>query len=285
MFVRNPMVNFIYLAHSKERYRKQTVFSVLTLLEYTWQSSLKHRVVVYTDEPEYFEPLEVEIVRVSDDTLNEWKGEIDFVHRMKICLLIDAFGRFEGRMVLLDSDNCFFKDPTELIRAWKSDTVLMSSWEYRLGKPADLVGKKYKRFFKRNAHFSGVTTDYTVSENLQCWNAGVVGLPESAEIYLKDVLMLCDAMHQRFRKHLSEQMAFNIVMGEHYRLDGISEFSYHWFGHGQAINKIIDSVLLKYPNEKLDELIERVSASKKDVLNAPLNPDKQPWYKRLFSRL
>ena len=115
-----------------------------------------------------------------------------------------------------------------------------------------------------------------------CWNAGVVGLSEKATAYLPDVLALCDTIHSLFPKHLSEQMAFNIVMSRHFRLKGFSDVSYHWFGHGQAINHIIDRVLSNLHQDSLEELIIKVRAVKQEVLHAPLNPDKLPWYRKWF---
>ena len=277
------MVNFIYLAHSKERFRNQAVFSVLSLLEYLINSAIDYRVIVYTDQPEYFSSIEVETVLIGQGELIEWKGDVGFVHRMKICLLQDAAKRFDGRLFYLDTDNCVFQNPISLLNNWKSDTVFMSSLEYVLENPADLVGKKYKRFFKKQSQFNGKTQPYNVTQKQECLNAGVIGLPREAIQYLPDVLALCDEMHKVFPKHLSEQMAFNIVMGHHFRLAGFSNFSYHWFGHGQAINRIIDKLLVRYPNQSLNELIEKVSDVKHEVINAPLNPDKQSWYKRWFS--
>lgn len=279
------MVTFIYLAHSQERFRKQTVYSVLTLLEYLRKSSLLHPIVVYTDEPGYFDPVEVETVKLSEENIVDWRGEIDFVHRMKIGLLLDASERFDGKLFLLDSDNCVFRDPTKALSEWNEDEVFMSNFEYRLDNPSDLLGKKYKRFFRKNAQFKGASQEYTVNMEQQCWNAGVVGLTSKAATYLPDVLALCDQMHRLFPKHLSEQMAFNIVMAAHFKIVGFSDIGYHWFGHGQAINRIIDSLLENYPVEEFDKLITSVKARKTEVLNAPLNPDKLPWYRRWLGRI
>lgn len=276
------MINFVYLAHSQERFIKQAVFSVLSLLEYLSDSTFDSRVIVYTDQPDYFSRLKVETVLIGKAELKEWRGSIDFVHRMKICVLQDTAKRFDGRFFYLDTDNCAFQSPISLLKQWRDDTVFMSSLEYVLENPGDLVGKKYKRFFKKQSHFIGKVQSYEVTLRQECWNAGVIGLPREAIKYLPDVLALCDEMHKAFPKHLSEQMAFNIVMGHHFQLVGFSDFSYHWFGHGQAINKIIDSVLIDYPSVHLDELIENVRQVKQEVIDSPLNPDKLPWYKRWF---
>jgi len=272
------MVTFVYLAHSQERFRKQTAFSILSLLEYFSGSDFEYRIAVYTDEPEFFNKLEVETNQVSAEMLAGWKSKIDFVHRSKICVMIAAAERYEGKVMFLDSDNCLFQNPIDFLGSWDDETVVMEKLEYQLAQPADLVGKKYKRFFKKVDSFSG----YKVGLNQECWNSGIIGLPETAQTKLQDVLSVCDEMHRQFNKHLSEQMAFSIVLSKHFKVIPFREYTYHWFGHGHAINKIVDRVLSDYETDNLDELIQKVAAVKDEVRNAPLNRDKQPWYKRWF---
>ena len=278
------MVNFIYLAHSQDRYRRQTVFSVLSLLEYLQKSDLDHRVIVYTDKPAFFSPLRVETVLLEANQITEWTEKIDYIHRAKICLALDTASRFSGRLLTLDSDNCFISDPTEFLSTWSEDTVIMDKLEYLLGKPADLVGKKYKRFFKKNTFLGDENCQYEVTMQQECWNSGVLGLPESARSFLPHSLAVCDNLHTRFRKHISEQLATSIVMRKHFKIVSFRKYTYHWFGYGQAINHIINDVLATYPKGNLDDWIEAVSGVKQAVLQAPLNRDKMPWYKRWLSK-
>ena len=273
------MVTFVYLAHSQERFRRQTVFSILSMMEYLQPSDLPHRIVVYTDKPDHFQLLEVETVPITERMLIEWKGDIDFVHRTKICVMLDAAERFSGKLMFLDSDNCLFRNPVDFLRNWSDDTVIMEKLEYVLNSPADRVGEKYKRFFENTNGFAG----YDVGMNQNCWNSGIIGLPESAHEKLPDVLKVCDEMHSKFNKHLSEQMAFSIVMSKHFKVKPFKDYTYHWFGHGQAINAIVERVLVNFETQNLNDLILSVAAVKEEVRNAPLNRNKLPWYKRWFS--
>jgi hypothetical protein len=273
------MVTFVYLAHSQERFRSQAAFSILSLLEYLVKSDFKYRIVVYTDVPDFFERLEVETILVTTQLLKYWKGEIDFVHRSKICVMLDAAERFSGELMFLDSDNCLFNNPVDFLENWGDDTVIMEKLEYVLNSPADRVGEKYKQFFKSTNKFAG----YNVGMNQNCWNSGIIGLPENAQKKLPDVLKVCDEMHEKFNKHLSEQMAFSIVMSKHFTVKPFNDYTYHWFGHGQAINVIVKRVLENYEKQNLNDLIGKVTAVKEEVRTAPLNRNKLPWYKRWFS--
>ena len=141
------MINFLYLAHSTERFRKQTVFSILSLLEYLNEGKIEYRIIVYTDEPAYFNCLEVETQLIDSAQIDEWKGPDKFVHRCKICMIIDAAEKFEGKLVYLDSDNCVFRSPVQMLKDWKEDLAIMQDLEYVLENPADLMGKKVQAVF------------------------------------------------------------------------------------------------------------------------------------------
>lgn len=277
------MINFIYLAHSKERFLRQTVFSALSLMETLKDDRLKYRIIVYTDNPHYFKPLDIEVMKIDAQRVKEWTEKIDYIHRAKICLMIDAAQHFDGRLMTLDSDNCFFEDPTDCLLAWKEDTVIMDKFEYFLKKPADRIGKKYKRFFKTNHFLGGDACNYEVTMEQECWNSGILGLPESARQYLPHSLAVCDDLHTRFRKHISEQLATSIVMSRYFKIVPFKQFTFHWFGYGQAINRVIEREFGDYPKGNLELWLSKVSEMRQEVLSAPLNPDKQPWYKRWFA--
>jgi predicted alpha-1,6-mannanase (GH76 family) len=110
----------------------------------------------------------------------------------------------------------------------------------------------------------------------------VLGIQGAQRNFLNDALDVCDMLHRRFPKHISEQLATSIVMTKHFQVVDFRSYTYHWFGHGQAINNIIDEILFDYQQHDLETLMERVRSVRQRVVNAPLNRDKQPWYKRMF---
>jgi hypothetical protein len=274
------MVNFIYLAHSQERFLRQTLFSALSLMEYLSQGNLECRIIVYTDNPDFFKPLGLETMPIDAARIRSWTEKIDYIHRAKICLMIDAAKHFEGKLMTLDSDNCFYSEPTDFLNSWADDTVVMEKFEYHLKKPADRVGRKYKRFFQSCHSLGDPFCNYEVTMNQECWNSGVLGVPETARQYLPHALAVCDDLHTIFNKHISEQLATSIVMSKRFKIVAFKQFTFHWFGHGQAINRIIERALGNYPEGNLAEWSNTVSDIRDEVLNAPLNCDKQGWYKR-----
>jgi hypothetical protein len=276
------MINFIYLAHGQERYRRQALFSMLSLMGHLRNGALPHRVVVYTDDPAFYSPVGVLTRKVDAEILAAWTGEIKFVHRAKICVMQRAGLEFEGRLFFLDSDNYVYSDPVPFLSDWKEDTVIMEKLEYMLDRPADLLGRKYRRFFRRQGMKIGAGPYGNIRPDQPCWNSGIIGLPEGAIGQLAHILVLCDEMHRLFPKHLSEQMSFSIVLGAEFSIRAFNGQTYHWFGHGRAVNSIMDDVLREYPHMELGQLLEMVEQVRPQVLNAPLNPDKLPWYSRMF---
>lgn len=99
------------------------------------------------------------------------------------------------------------------------------------------------------------------------------------------VLALCDYIYGHYQKHIAEQVSFNIILGIHTEIQAGEGCIYHWFGHGQAINRIIEDLFEQMDEKTLSEQIAAVASVKEAVLHAPLNPDKRKkkWYKKLFA--
>jgi hypothetical protein len=72
--------------------------AILTILSFYAHSSLKReetKVLLFTDMPAYFstflEGLPVEYVLLTPEKIKSMRGEIDFLHRMKIAVIEEAF--------------------------------------------------------------------------------------------------------------------------------------------------------------------------------------------------
>lgn len=277
------MINFIYLAHTQSRYRLQAWYSILTLLEFLPQADFEWQIVVYSDSAEEFQRLGVKVELINQQTLQDWRGPMDFVHRGKVKVMQDAAKKFDGHLFFVDSDNCVIKSPNQFLQNLDQGIVIMDKLEYLLGNPADRVGEKYWKFLQKQPQLKTSTGSFNIDGKTAIYNSGIIGIPEQYCPLLPDILALCDDLHQRFPKHLSEQYAFGITLGRHATILPFEEYSYHWFGHGQAINEIIAELHRQCSGMERDQQIKIIAENKQRVLDAPLNPDKKPkWYKKLF---
>lgn len=278
------MINLIYLAHSDPRFIRQARFSMLALMEYIPEFGTDYRLIVFTDQAELFTDLGAVIEPLDAARIREFRGPNDFVHRMKIRALQEVMGKYPGHAVLLDSDNLTFKDPRPLFEKLEAGDSILNQIEERLNRPKSPLGKKFRRFFKKHPVIPIGSESLKIPMDTVLWNAGIVGIPEEKKFMLDQVLALCDYIYSRYQKHIAEQVSFNIILGIHTRIQAGEAYIYHWFGHGQAINRIIADLFDQMEAKSVAEQIAAVSAVKEAVLHAPLNPDKQKrkWYRKLF---
>src|SRR5687768_16104808 len=114
-------------AYGSPRVIRQARFAVLTFLHHALERDEPWTVVVYTDEPGAFADLGPNVVTepMHDARLTAWRGEIDFVHRVKLEILLDCLERHDGTLLYVDSDTWFAGDPWRLYeRLGPSDAVM-----------------------------------------------------------------------------------------------------------------------------------------------------------------
>jgi hypothetical protein len=274
------MINLIYLAHTDPRFIRQARFSILALMEYIPEFREDYRLIVFTDQAESFLDLGAVIEPLDKARIREFRGLNDFVHRMKIRALQEVMTTYTGHAVLLDSDNLTFKDPRQLFEKLVVGDSILNQIEERLDQPESPLGKKFRRFFKKHPVIPVGSEELKIPMDAVLWNAGVVGIPEGKKFMLDQVLALCDYIYSRYQKHIAEQISFNIILGMNTQIQAGEAWIYHWFGHGQAINRIIADLFDQMEGKSVEEQIAAVAAVKEAVLQAPLNPDKlkKKWY-------
>jgi hypothetical protein len=150
--------------------------------------SSMHRIVIYTDKPQVYAPMGVEVVDVGSINQSQF-FQNGYVFRLKICTLLDALRRFGGACVFLDSD--IFVHPgfsATVSPMMKKGAVL---WDVTVRPPvsmfpADLLGYPHKTMHNPSRH------------SRPDGNSGVIGLHSGwGEPILEDALWLVDEMLAR----------------------------------------------------------------------------------------
>src|SRR4051794_10925174 len=90
----------LYQAFNLLSIYNQVLFSIITL-HYQLKGKFDVvRVVVYTDNPEFFAyyvgkiPISIEVL--SKEQIQFYKGEKNFIHRAKICVIQDCFSKYKS---------------------------------------------------------------------------------------------------------------------------------------------------------------------------------------------
>lgn len=203
--------------------------------------------ILFTDSPDYFNPylrdFPVQYILLTPEKIKNMRGEIDFLHRMKIALIEEAFEKTSGNLLYADSDTFFVADPGSLMNTVSPAVALMHLREYRFGallnmqNPFRMFGELISgtSFKKANGDIM------TVSLDQYSWNAGVMMLHATHARLLADVYTLTEQFYVPTRHHASEQFAFSVVLQNAVNLQSCEEAIYHyWY---RVKKKIMDSLL------------------------------------------
>ena len=223
----------VYQAYGKDEIKQECVFSVLSLYRYTSESLLNQlSVVIYTDTPEKFDLLEsspfpVFFEAVNTQTLTDWRGDIDFVHRVKIKILQDFCSKYQGAVLYLDTDTYFSQNPDTLFGLIEQGKYLMHTAEGAINSKKNLTLKKLEKFLSSRTIQIGKET-MQIDTHLQMWNAGVLGFVSEQIELLDNVLLFTDTFYKLYQKHIAEQFAFSFYMQKNELLAADSYIFHYW---------------------------------------------------------
>lgn len=233
---------FVIQCYGKERILREAKFCVLSLLEYIKGNS-NYSLVLYTDNPAFFEDIKDHVLfePMLPETVQQWKGEHNFVHRVKVMMLLDFASKYDGKFIYLDSDTWFKQSPEQLFQRIDGDNALLHLPEAQLSSNANPVIKKMHRFVKANSFTLSDGEKVQISAEYYMWNAGVIGLTTLAKPIIEKVLQLTDAMLQAYQKHVMEQLAFSYLLQREFtthRCDNVIE--HYWQFCSTAEQPMID---------------------------------------------
>jgi hypothetical protein len=218
----------------------QANFCILSFLS---QQEEVNSINVYTDQPDFYKHLHgyINVVFVTEQMLNDWKGTHDFFWRVKIKALEHFITANESSaLVYLDSDTFLFKDVKEFKSLLKAK-ALMHEEE---GKLSRLTSKTEKLMWQQvsNKSFGGIT----VHANHAMWNAGVVAIPANKNLQAVQLaLAICDDMcAANVTRRLIEQFALSLALQETYGLAPAAKWIGHYWSNKEEWNGYISHFFL-----------------------------------------
>src|SRR5687768_13054444 len=109
------MNTLVLQSFGKENEYKRAVLTIMSFYTHYSLPADKSKVLLFTDNPgyfeNYFEGLPVSYILLTPEKIKQMRGEIDFLHRMKIALIEEAFTLINGPLFYTDSDCFFIADP------------------------------------------------------------------------------------------------------------------------------------------------------------------------------
>lgn len=212
------MQNYIlYQAYGSIDHINECRYSLLKYLAvYNLKPPADTAVVIYTDQPALFESYAsfftgFEMINVDKAQIQQWRGAIDFVHRVKIEVIKDFFTRYSGNLIYLDTDTYITEPLQPLFDGLETGAFYLHEYEGVIDKTMHASFHKWDDFLRTNTlHYNDKQVD--LSGGVKVWNAGVIGLNSNNKQLLDDVLALTDVVYQQFPKHIAEQFAFSYCL-------------------------------------------------------------------------
>lgn len=266
------------------RILQEARFAVLTFLHFALQRSDPWKVVIYTDQPDAFGDLGPNIVTeaITPGILRVWRGSIDFVHRVKLEVLLHCLQRHGGTLLYVDSDTWFERDPWALYERIGRGDAVMHECEGRLDAEPNGVLRRMHRFVRRNALPLADGEVVQISGSTEMWNAGVIGLdPSIASPLLRRALAVTDAMHAKYRKHVTEQLSVSWVLQNQLRLRGADDVVNHYWRTCAEMEVILKRFFMEHQGRPLPDL----AAAAWQLQPRPLPAPQLPWWKTLALHL
>jgi hypothetical protein len=253
------------LSYGGEREYRRLILTILSSIAHLGDKHKEYRYVLFTDSPDYFKSwfrgLNIACHQLSQAKIKAMRGEIDFLHRVKIALIEETFNTYaDSNILYLDSDTFFTQSPEAIFSKINEDSSFMHVREYEFSRLEAMPGDPCKAFFQlittKDFQLANQTS-IKVNDTDASWNAGVIALHRSHKRLLPDVFALTDQFYPETNNHACEQYAFSIILQKFTGLSGCeSVVSHYW----QNIKKQIIDLELAKPSF-LD--LERLSLEQK----------------------
>ena len=250
---------FLTQSFGRESEYRRAILAVLSFWAW-YKGDEKVVTVIMTDKPDYFRPffsgIEVDYLLLTTDKIKVMRGDINFIHRMKIALIDEVYQKYPNSDLLyIDSDTFFTQEPSSLLNSITTGTSFMHLLEYEY---AD-----YKIFSQsgdgEDTHKDLVsllnTSKFETSigeislNGLATWNAGVLGIASDVKNIIPDVYQLTDIFYKRAPMNGSEQAAFSFMLQKISTVKPAEKYVYHYWGIFKKI--VLDAMLENYISKKL----------------------------------
>ncbi|MGB0368153.1 MAG: hypothetical protein ACPGD8_02035 [Flavobacteriales bacterium] len=227
----------VYLAHTQQRILDDAVFSILNLV-HQGVEKLDCEILVGTDKPECFDGLPVTIWPVSEEQIEGWKGEIDFIHRTKPCFLaLVAEANPEHNILYFDADTAVKSSLPKMLTQIGGGQAIMHASEGTLAEAEMPVYKKLRVGIKSGElNLDGLP-------QTEMFNAGVIGIPAKHTGIFREVVASVDVFYPKLKVHIVEQVLFSYLIGKKASVIDSSNQVVHWWGKGLNTGPVISEFL------------------------------------------
>jgi hypothetical protein len=227
----------VFQCYGNESIFHECGYALLSLSRLYAPGELKDTEIwIYTDKPEWFKSfkdcwLPLNFRTVDDNTIKLWKGDINFVHRVKIEVLKDLLKDKAGNILYLDCDIVITHPIDQMLKNINSGRLYMHMKEGLISDRGNKIFEKLHDHYKNKP--TTKVNDKPVHE-FAMWNAGVLGFNTKYAHLLDEVLTFTDTQYPTFPKHVIEQFAFAIYFQKAGPVKAAAPYIFHYWNLKEA---------------------------------------------------
>ncbi len=253
------MGDFVVLhAYGMDEVIDETRYCLLRQIALNRDIPQSYSYVVVTDRPAAFDlfddsGLDLEVVERPLSRFREWRGGIDFVHRVKIEVLREVAATRTGRILYLDSDAYPRRDLHDLFESIDSNSFVMDRPDGVLDRRRNPEHWRWHRFVESHSVRLG-GRDVRIPVGSEMWIAGVIGFPIESSRLLDEVLEMTEAIYPDFPGWNVEQFAFSYVLARAGTIHSSGDFVFHYWDlrgfrelvtlmferHGDSLGRLVE---------------------------------------------
>lgn len=250
----------VFQAYGNEHILQECLFALLTFSKYHKPEDLANvEICIYTDQEEWFRKynssLPLTFRKISMEQVKAWRGEIDFVHRVKIEVLRDLAKTVSGAVFYVDTDVCFLQPVTHILQNILQGSLYMHIQESIVKEDRNPIFAKLHKFLRQNNPVLVNGKRLDISTDSVMWNAGVLGFHTQYAYLLDEVLQFTDDVYKQFGKHVVEQFAFSYYFQQTGFIHSAAKAVFHYW-HFKELRPYLTSFFNHFKNASWDDLVK-----------------------------
>jgi hypothetical protein len=243
--------HLIYLSYGDGSHVLETQYSVCSVLRFLLPDPQDCAITIYTDHPEFFEGLPVNIEFLGPERLRDWAGPNNHEHRRKPAMLRHALNAFHVPTIAVDGDTYFVRHPSRAFAKLAPGHSVMHIREGCISehpmwrsfvdlRVCDRSGKEW--------HFPPDTT---------MWNGGVEGLHPSDVGIMDEVFALMDSLYTE-KLWIAEQFSTGNVFSRYSTIHETANTIFHYWPdvYRSEFRRVLGEIIPRYSNLPISERID-----------------------------
>lgn len=275
----------IYLAYGSADHYNELLYSLLSFYRFHSEDGIK--ILIYTDDSSSIReklPNEIIIKIIDGETLENWKGTVNFNHRLKVKVMQDVRSNYNGNFLFVDTDTYFTRNSSDLFRKINENEVVMDLCEGKLIDNPGGIARKMRKVLRKQNQFRLDSETVTIGNEFTVWNSGVIGF-NSGFSKLHLVEELTDQLYSRGKLFVMEQIAFNYFLQQYKTPFAAGDYIHHYW-YFKEFRSVLRHFFNHFNGKSFEELIPEIDKiNPKTLSREKTEYKKMPFLKKQWHKI